>query len=132
MKLKFITDTDKGIEFEAGYFTGHFENDKETLFSFSISPGGVDFKHYYNGYSNYFTWAVSLWLDNEEEAYKQIRRKANQLKGKQEAVYELESYLKEFVEANNPLSQSSMFSDILNHALAWVNWREIAENILSE
>jgi len=37
MKLKFITDKDKGIEFEANYFTGHFEQNNEAIFSFTVS-----------------------------------------------------------------------------------------------
>jgi hypothetical protein len=135
MKLKFITDTDKGIEYEGGYFTGHIERDGEAVFSFNIGPSSVDYKHYYNGYANYMTWAVSLWLDNDEGLYKHVRNVAERIQKQHgnESAYQLEKWLKEYVANANPLGgAASMFSDIMNHALAWVDFREIAENILSE
>jgi len=135
MKLTLNTDTQKNIEFDGAWMEGHISRDNEVIFSFNAGPSSVDYKHYYNGYTNYQTWAVSLWLDNEEGIYKHVRNVAKRIQSEHgtEALYKLESWLKEFVESRNPLADTaSMYADILNNALAWVDYREIAENILSE
>lgn len=77
----------------------------------------------YNGYSNYQTWCVSLWLDNDEGTYESIRDAAKIAFSK----YELAIFIREYVEAERPLAdQASMFTDLLNHALTNVNYEEIA------
>ena len=88
----------------------------------------------YNGYSNYQTWNVALWLDNDEGSYQHIRTMTNTLNLQvEDKSWEFADWLKGFVEEYNPLdNKASMFSDLLGHALANVNYQEIAENILSE
>ena len=84
----------------------------------------------YNGYSNYQTWDVTLWLDNDEGTHNFFREV---VKENRPTEWELADQLQEFVENNNPLfNDASMFSDLLSHALANVDYQEIAENILSE
>ncbi len=36
----------------------------------------------YNGWANYQTWNVMLWMDNEESAYREYREVASRLKSK--------------------------------------------------
>ena len=97
----------------------------------------------YNGWKNYETWNVKLWIDNEQgtqeywderatELYKEAK-KSEHLTKKSEAAYALSNELKEYFDDNNPLAdQSSTYTDLLGHALGNVDWREIADNMLSE
>lgn len=134
MKLTLATDKETDIVVEGAWFNGGIERDGEAIFSFNIGPASVEYSHYYNGYTNYMTWAVSLWLDNEEVTYRFVRTAAERIRDmyQENAVFELEKWLTEYVESRNPLAEASMFSDIMANALAWVNWAEIAENILEE
>ncbi len=86
----------------------------------------------YNGYPNYQTWNVSLWLDNEESTYNYVREVAGE-SDRWDDEWEFADWLKEFTEEANPLSSdASVYSDLLGHALSNVDYYEIADNILSE
>ena len=81
----------------------------------------------YQGWKNYETWCIALWLDNEQETYeiaRAIARTAN------ESDYDKAKDLQEYVEQNNPLNDTpaSMFHDLLNGALSEVDYREILEH----
>lgn len=92
----------------------------------------------YNGWKNYETWAVALWIDNDEGSYKyrqQLGERAQLLarNSEQTAPVLLADMLKDWVNDNNPLAeQSSIYSDLLQASLDNVDWLEIAENFLSE
>jgi len=83
----------------------------------------------YNGWKNYETWAVNLWLNNEAGHYHMIREQASVLD-----IYELATYIREYVEEMMDALDipTSMFSDLLNAALSEVNWDEIAEGFKEE
>jgi hypothetical protein len=91
----------------------------------------------YNGWANYETWLVNLWLNNDEETYNLCRSLAERcfedavpsevLSREERACYLLANQLKEMLEARNPLaSEASVYADLINAALCEVNWREIA------
>jgi len=83
----------------------------------------------YNGWSNYETWAVKLWIDNEYAEYLHWQQKARQSKSRRA----LADQLKVWVEENNPLiDANNMYTDLLGAALSDVNWWEIAGNMLEE
>ena len=93
----------------------------------------------YNGWKNYETWAVALWIDNEEWSYNETRSQAqvftedpeDERNGRTvEGVYA--DWLKEYVEETMPDLGASLWSDLLNAAFGEVDWYEIAENYLSE
>lgn len=100
----------------------------------------------YNGYKNYETWCVSLWLDNDEGNYNDVRQIARDCYMEyadpeaqfplMEVEYRIEQEIQEYVEqlpeAEQVLEQASFVSDLLRSALSEVDWREIALNILSE
>jgi len=82
----------------------------------------------YNGWANYETWAVALWIDNEEPTYHYRCLLARQAID----VYELSQTLKAWVERLAPDLGASLFSDLLNAALSEVDWYEIAEHWYAE
>ena len=79
----------------------------------------------YNGYTNYQTWVIALWLDNDEytsELISDIIKRAR-------SDYDAADQLRDLIEEMNPLAdQASMFTDILNSALSDVNYLEIIES----
>ena len=89
----------------------------------------------YNGWSNYETWAVALWIDNEEPSYRYWREAAawaKQRGSKQTAVIALANRLKDELSEQAPDLGASMWADLLNAALGEVDWDEIAQNMIEE
>ena len=97
----------------------------------------------YNGWKNYETWVVNLWLTNDEDTYNRCRSLAQQcieeavadavLSRKERACYQLSNELKEMLEDGNPLaSAASVYSDLLNASFSEVYWKEIADSFLEE
>jgi hypothetical protein len=103
----------------------------------------------YNGWTNYGTWCVHLWLSNEEtswrhwqaaarEAYADARDDQDVKKGtftrKESAAFVLKNQLKESHEGAAGLEDAqrtiTVFTDLIRSALDTVNWAEIAENLL--
>ena len=79
----------------------------------------------YNGYDNYQTWAVALWLDNDESTSNIISDIIEHAR----SDYDAADQLRDMIEEMNPLAdQASMFTDILNSALSDVNYLEIIES----
>ena len=90
----------------------------------------------YNGWTNYETWAVSLWIDNDQTSYRYWRQEAarclRQSADKAEAIRRLAEQLEREITENAPTDAPNAYSDLLTAALCEVNWVEIAANWLSE
>jgi hypothetical protein len=96
----------------------------------------------YNGWSNYQTWNVKLWIDNEQADYGYWQERVEQLveESKEnetevdiyELSQELESYYDMIMEETIRLPMASMFTDIMGEAWGQVDWYEIAANMLSD
>jgi hypothetical protein len=96
----------------------------------------------YQGWTNYETWAVKLWIDNEMFSQEYWLERAKEWKTKpstsdvwsqaESAKFNLADELKEQFEEENPIKDASVYADLMNAALSEVNWVEIAENLLSE
>lgn len=78
----------------------------------------------YQGWSNRETWCVALWLNNEQ-ALQEGARAACNTDGEMihEAAQSLEDYVDDLLEDE---ALKGMMVDIVNCALARVNWPEIA------
>lgn len=81
----------------------------------------------YNGYTNYETWNIALWMDNDQGEQDYWISQAEQA----DDVYELEVILKEYYQEQMPQLHGT-WADLLQSALDSVNWREIAENLWEE
>lgn len=106
----------------------------------------------YNGWHNYETWAVALWLDNEEGSYNLCREWAEECYDEAKSHYPpvidvtgedddkwlertaaglLADRLKDLHEENAP-TVTGIYADLLNAALSEVDWYEIAEHYLED
>lgn len=97
----------------------------------------------YNGWTNYETWCVNLWLTNEEGSYHYWTETANEewespshtsehWTRSQAARFSLADRLKNEIEEAQPDLGASMWADMLNAALCEVDWDEIANSFLEE
>lgn len=101
----------------------------------------------YNGWTNYATWAVKLWIDNEEPAYNYWREQAlaairfapeddrvtDKIWAEEEAArFNLAEQLKDELEDAMPDLGASVWADLLSSALSEVNWNEIARAMIDE
>lgn len=83
----------------------------------------------HQGFRNYPTWAVSLWLNNDEGLYNQMQDLIRESRGD---VFVLEDKLKAWAEEFLvPEVGLGPAADILTWGFAQVDWREIAESELS-
>lgn len=101
----------------------------------------------YNGYTNYETWNVALWLNNEYSEYQHWTERAQELKeetqeesfyhrywtAEEYAKFTLADEIKKQIENDNPLlGEASLYSDILSANLSAVNWHGVAESFLED
>jgi hypothetical protein len=79
----------------------------------------------YNGWKNYETWLVGLWLDNDERLYHESQRIARRAKDRYEAGQEFKAWIEDM----SPLADSAdLFTDLINAALSEVDWYEVADH----
>ena len=78
----------------------------------------------YNGWTNYETWCVKLWIDSDEGFY---HESADVCRGASE--YDAAKRLNDWVRELAPDLGGTMFGDLLGSALDSVNWQEIAAAI---
>jgi len=85
----------------------------------------------YNGWTNYPTWCVALWIDNDQGLYHMARETVNQA-----TDYDIRKdlYLKDLVEelvyGVDGVPINGMTSDLMGWALSMVEWRDVVNHLL--
>lgn len=101
----------------------------------------IESQEKYNGWANYETWCVNLWLSNDPHTDEQAREivahawnnAADEIAADRDAIVsprvDAADALKEWLQyEENPLTdRASMYADLLGAALDTVDWLEIAE-----
>jgi hypothetical protein len=88
----------------------------------------------YNGWANYPTWAVNLWLSNDEGLYMEAQHLVGPASeaGDEAATIRLADHIERMVRDMAELDEASFRSDLLGFALDQVDWREIAADLIDE
>ena len=79
----------------------------------------------YNGWKNYETWLVNLWLTNEPGTDKDLRDIVGRNHNDRKAADALLCYVRQLCPA---MESASLQSDLINATLIEVDWREIVSN----
>lgn len=87
----------------------------------------------YNGWTNYETWVVKLWMDNDEGSYNYWQEIAQEYfeRDAETASQDLAGLLKEHHEEALP-EVNGFAADLLNAAMSEVNWDEIADSLIDD
>lgn len=104
--------------------------------------GGIAMNHKeYNGWFNYETWLVKLWIDNEEGSSRYWDETAQEVYDEssadrsftrdERAALTLSDRLKDEFEEAQP-EVTGFWADLLNAAMSEVNWHEIAEHYVAD
>jgi hypothetical protein len=97
----------------------------------------------YSGWANYETWAVKLWIDNEQGSYYHWQEQARECISsavatsysteEEEATRELARRLRsEHEDAAESCTVPGVFGDLVAAALGNVDWGEIADSMVEE
>jgi len=91
----------------------------------------------YNGWQNYETWVVNLWIDNEQGSQEFFREQAKAMYDdaaatdlwtrEQTAAFRFSDWLKEYYNDNLP-EMAGVYGNLLGGALGAVNWDQIARH----
>jgi aromatic ring hydroxylase len=77
----------------------------------------------YNGWSNYETWVVNLWITNTQQYCEELCRIVSSKDDLRDKAEALEDWLRFEYDGE----YSSLWADLINNSLAEVNWYEIIE-----
>ena len=78
----------------------------------------------YNGWKNYETWLVALWIDNDQG----LQEYAYELAKTEKNPMILGESLKSYLEEMQPELGANLWADLLTAALGAVDWREVGQH----
>jgi len=88
----------------------------------------------YNGYNNYETWLVALWIDNDQGYQEDINSMSEQCTV--DDINDLAISIKEYVEmmpdVSKAIENGGMVADLVNSTLSDVDWYELSEMYIKE
>lgn len=77
----------------------------------------------YNGWSNYETWVVNLWLTNDQRYYEELCN----IVSSEDDLYNKAEALEDWLRFEYDGEYSSIWADLINNSLAEVDWYEIVK-----
>jgi hypothetical protein len=87
----------------------------------------------YNGWTNRETWATALYINNDEGLINPLNEVAKLHDNLNDMAEEIESFINEVLDFDNISTNRNAFLMLQDiGSLYRVNWREIAESIMSE
>lgn len=88
----------------------------------------------YNGWTNYESWSIALWIGNDRGTEELMEEFTNQARENdpEHPAYELSHMIKDYIEENKPVTDASLYSDLLQAAINSANYYEIAEHYLDD
>jgi hypothetical protein len=81
----------------------------------------------YNGYNNYETWIIALWIDNDEGLLDQIIELTRGACDENDLSNTIEEFIMDPENGIIPELPTGPASDLLNAAISEVDWFELAE-----
>jgi hypothetical protein len=83
----------------------------------------------YNGWTNYETWCINLWLTNTPDDYNYLSRLANHPRL---SDYEKADQLRADIEESIPDTVEGLYRDLLLSAISSCNFHEIIKSMQEE
>jgi hypothetical protein len=86
----------------------------------------------YNGWRNYQTWCVGLWVDNDYPVYQAVTKVAASCARRNDDIegarHEFSKWLENYIEEERPDLGATCFADLLGSAMSDIEWFELAEH----
>ena len=131
---------DNGMEYSANAATmqdaiAYGKNKFTRIFSVQVDPTQSDHWSFdtapaeeqrkYNGWTNWETWQILLWIDNEEYSYKEMRQFVRRNRHSQSLTKLIAAFVLELYPNGTPDMDSAAEFDA-------VNWEEVTNHLLEE
>lgn len=88
----------------------------------------------YNGWANYETWLMALWLGNDQWLDEEINRIVSD--SQEEEAYYIGKYINEYVDEMEEVTATNerggFVADLLGAAMQEIDWTEIAQARLDD
>ena len=90
----------------------------------------------YNGWVNYETWAMNLWIENDPGTQDEMREICQNAVDREEsvedAIHAARSVLEDTWEERKPDLGATVWSDFVTTSFGEVHWYDIVEDVVKE